>query len=314
MTQALQTRIPLSMIDDPSSVLRFVDTAAVEYHELKDSIDKNGVLQPILVRPVGERFEVVDGWYRLTICRELRHTHIDCSIREIPDDLILITQIQCNAVRHPTENFEYAKAIRKIMRANPDLPLRTISQMVGKGSTWVGNVLRLNLLSKRCMDLAQSGGIPLTNAYKLSHLPMPLQDEYIEEAVCMKTKEFSQLISEVVRQLKDGKSNDYLKGLFKNMNNFTENPFPQMKTLATLEKFLKTATKSKVKQYTDAEKCRRVVDGFMAGIKFCLSMDTISLEKRAKEINKMIQDREKERFKFEDTGSVSISENSSEST
>jgi len=72
-------------IDDPSRPMRF-ELDRVALFELADNIKQNGLINPITVRPVRERFEVVAGHRRLAACRIAGIIKIPCVVRELNDE------------------------------------------------------------------------------------------------------------------------------------------------------------------------------------------------------------------------------------
>ncbi|MGH9447308.1 MAG: ParB/RepB/Spo0J family partition protein, partial [Terriglobia bacterium] len=77
----LLQKIDLANIVDPLAPVRAqIDPASLQ--ELADSIRELGLIQPIVVRPAGEKFEVVAGHRRLMACRMLDLPAVECLVRE----------------------------------------------------------------------------------------------------------------------------------------------------------------------------------------------------------------------------------------
>ncbi|MEH6454737.1 MAG: PRTRC system ParB family protein [Cocleimonas sp.] len=108
------TVLPLSMIDD----LPFGNTRRsrneTKYSELKQSILLRGVIQPILVRPAADRFEVVAGYGRLKGSRELGLTEIPVLIKPLSDAEALEYQLEENLNREDLTIIDECKAVQKL--------------------------------------------------------------------------------------------------------------------------------------------------------------------------------------------------------
>ena len=90
--------ISIDMIDDPELVMRS-DVHDEDIESLGQSIKEHGLLEPLVVRPKGERFELIAGHRRLTACKIISKIMIPCTIRDVDDNAALILRIQENTHR-----------------------------------------------------------------------------------------------------------------------------------------------------------------------------------------------------------------------
>ena len=108
------TTLPVNMID----ALPFGNTRRsrneAKYSELKQSIRLRGVIQPILVRPAADRFEVVAGYGRLTISRELGLNDIPVLIKPLSDAEALEHQMEENLNREGLSLIDECKAVQQL--------------------------------------------------------------------------------------------------------------------------------------------------------------------------------------------------------
>jgi len=108
------TTLPVNMIDD----LPFGNTRRsrneAKYSELKQSIRLRGVIQPILVRPAADRFEVVAGYGRLTISRALGLNDIPVLIKPLSDAEALEHQMEENLNREDLSLIDECKAVQQL--------------------------------------------------------------------------------------------------------------------------------------------------------------------------------------------------------
>ena len=94
--------IDIELIKPPRIQLRPVLKGTVDYHELMDSMKKDGVLQPILVRPIGDHYEVVEGNWRYHAAVDIGLREIPCLVKELTDADIEVIQLKTNSIRPET--------------------------------------------------------------------------------------------------------------------------------------------------------------------------------------------------------------------
>ena len=100
--------IPLTLIDTPPVLLRPVDRLSLDYIELRDSIAEHGVLSSISVRPKRDRFEVIDGMYRLSCAIDIGLKAIPATVKHgVTDEELPLLQIQANACRFEPTSIQY---------------------------------------------------------------------------------------------------------------------------------------------------------------------------------------------------------------
>ena len=97
----------------PFEVRHKIDKKSSEFRSLVKSIVEHGLLQPILVRPVANGFEIVAGYRRFEACRSLRWRHIQSKIRELSDKQTYEIQLTENIQRQSFTPLEEAEAFKK---------------------------------------------------------------------------------------------------------------------------------------------------------------------------------------------------------
>jgi len=113
------TEIPVNKVQPSGFGLRDLDEATVE--ELAESIRAGGLLQPIMVRPKGDRYELVFGRHRLEACRRLGWRKIPALVKDISIDEAFLTGL--------TEN------LQRNIRINPVAEARGYKLLIAKGWT-----------------------------------------------------------------------------------------------------------------------------------------------------------------------------------
>ncbi len=111
--------------------------------ELKASIKEKGVIQPVLVHPVSEGYELIAGERRLRAARELGISQVPAIIRDITEeaDLLEIALIE-NLQREDLNPIEEARAFKRLIEEF-GLTQEKVAQIVGKEPVSVINTLRL---------------------------------------------------------------------------------------------------------------------------------------------------------------------------
>jgi ParB family chromosome partitioning protein len=151
--------------------------------ELAQSIRANGIVQPLVVRRVGDRFQLVAGERRWRAAKLAEIQEVPVVVREIPDDRLLEISLVENIQREDLNPMETAHAFHRLTEEthlNPE----QIGQRTGKDRTTVVNFLRLLQLSDDLQQLVAERRLSAGHARCLLALPtVALQREVAEKAV-----------------------------------------------------------------------------------------------------------------------------------
>jgi ParB family transcriptional regulator, chromosome partitioning protein len=129
---------------DPSQPRKDFDPA--ELDDLALSIESNGVLSPILLRPdAGNpgRYLIVTGERRYRASERARRTSIPALIREVEPGLLLILQLVENVQRSELRPLETAQALNALLASTPGLTKARVAALLGKSQAWVSQHLAL---------------------------------------------------------------------------------------------------------------------------------------------------------------------------
>ncbi|MEG1750813.1 MAG: ParB/RepB/Spo0J family partition protein [Raoultibacter sp.] len=113
-----------------------------EIEELSASIEKEGLLQPILVRSVGDQYQIIAGERRWQACKLLHLKMVPVRIKEATDDKALELALIENIQRSDLNPIEEAYGYRRLMERQ-QLTQSEVAQAVSKGRSTVANALRL---------------------------------------------------------------------------------------------------------------------------------------------------------------------------
>ena len=284
--------IPAEELVDPPVVLRLVNRASVAYMELRDSIADRGVLNPILVRPstrFPDKYDVADGLYRATCCREVGRSPVPCLVKDLTDNDLLAIQIQANALRPETTPMEYARQIKRIMEARPEATLAEISsRILHKSPKWVGETLGLLGLRKDYHLAVDRGEMPLGSAYELARIPYRHQAEFLDAARTMPVAKFRAVAQAFLKQFQEAVRQGKLDAFF------TEDfkPVPHMRPLkGVIAECEKPACAALV---LTAERCKTLTDAWRAALAWVLHLDRESIAIQRQAVTRRSRKRAKE--------------------
>lgn len=133
--------IHIELIDpSPSQPRTNFDEARLD--ELAQSIRSNGIVQPLLVRRHGMRYQLVAGERRWRAAQRAGLDRVPAVVREIPDDKLLELALIENIQRQELNAIEEANAYRRLIEAH-GLTQETVAQRVGRDRSFITNYLRL---------------------------------------------------------------------------------------------------------------------------------------------------------------------------
>jgi len=206
--------IPVNRIDpNPYQPRAQLDPQALT--ELIESIRHHGIVQPIVVRPHGERYELVAGQRRLEASRKLDLQAIPAIVREATDQQMLEIALVENIQREDLNCVDRAQAYKNYQDSFKFSP-EQIAERLGQDRTTVTNYLRLLTLSSQVLDLLRVGKLSMGHARAIVGLDNP--DEQTKMAI--KTAQMGLSVRQtegMVARIKSGKTTE-AKVIQKNPN------------------------------------------------------------------------------------------------
>jgi ParB family chromosome partitioning protein len=157
--------IPIDLIDPSTLQPRSVFDDA-KLGQLAQSISANGVVQPLLVRRKGERYELIAGERRWRAAQLAGLTMIPAVLRNVPDDKVLELALIENIQREDLNPIEEARAYKKLIETL-GLTQEVVAERVGRDRSYVTNYLRLLKLPDDLQDLLQVGRLSTGHARAL---------------------------------------------------------------------------------------------------------------------------------------------------
>ena len=180
-TDAAQT-VPSASIDpNPLQPRRAFDNEKLA--ELAQSIRANGIIQPLIVRKHGERFQLVAGERRLRASKLAGLTEVPVVVQEISDDHLLEITLIENIQREDLNPIEEAIAYERLGKELHLIP-DEIGRRTGKDRSTIATTIRLLQLPQDVQQLLIEGSLKQGHARSLLKLPTSdLQREIAGKAV-----------------------------------------------------------------------------------------------------------------------------------
>ena len=155
------------------------DMSDAALEELSLSIQSQGVIQPIVVRPLdvdkGE-YEIIAGERRWRAAQLAQLSEVPCLIKDVPDESAVAIALIENIQREDLNAMEEAVALERLL-TEFDLTHQEVALAIGKSRTTVTNLLRLNHLHNEVKTFLGNGDIEMGHARALLALDDDLQAE-----------------------------------------------------------------------------------------------------------------------------------------
>ena len=183
--------IPVDAIDpNPEQPRRVFDSEQIR--SLADSIRRHGLLQPVVVRKAGDRYELVVGERRWRASREAGLASIPAIVADFADRARLEVALVENVQRQDLNPIELAHAFRALGEAGATQ--QQIGERVGLDRSSIANHLRLLDLSSEMQADVETGRITAGHAKALLQVANPerrrhLRDRIVSEALSVRAAE-----------------------------------------------------------------------------------------------------------------------------
>lgn len=138
--------------------------------ELAQSIKSHGLLQPILLRPRGNKYEIIAGERRFRAAKQAGLGAMPAIVRSLKDreaaEISLIENIQ----RDDLTAVEEARAYRHLMN-NYNYTQERVAEIIGKSRAHVANTMRILSLPEEILEMIEAGQLTAGHARTLLALP-----------------------------------------------------------------------------------------------------------------------------------------------
>jgi ParB family chromosome partitioning protein len=138
--------------------------------ELARSIKASGIIQPLVVRPIGSRFQLIAGERRWRAAQRAGLSKVSVIIREVPDELALEMTLVENIQREDLNAIEAARAYERLMDEF-HLTQESVAERTGKDRATVANAIRLLKLEPTILDWIEEAKLTAGHGRALLAVP-----------------------------------------------------------------------------------------------------------------------------------------------
>ncbi|MHA3054709.1 ParB/RepB/Spo0J family partition protein [Acinetobacter sp. ANC 4633] len=177
---------------------RFMNEEALQ--ELAASIEKHGVMQPIVIRPVDDErypYEIIAGERRWRAAQLAGLTEIPAIVREMNDQVAIALALIENIQRQDLNPIDQAMALQRF-HEEFGLSHQEIADTVGKARTTISNLLRLLTLAEPVKELMQTGILDMGHARAILTLKAKDQERIADIVIekSLSVRQTEQLVRE----------------------------------------------------------------------------------------------------------------------
>ena len=158
-------------------------------YELAESIRSQGIMQPILVRPVGDpvlaRYEIIAGERRFRAAQLAGLTEVPVLVKAVPDEAAAVMALIENIQREDLNPLEEAQGLKRLVDEF-GLTHDAAAQAVGRSRSAASNLLRLLNLAEPVQKMLMAGDLDMGHARALLALPSAQQILSANEVIARK--------------------------------------------------------------------------------------------------------------------------------
>jgi ParB family chromosome partitioning protein len=174
---ASQRELPIgSLLPNRYQPRSHFDEAALE--DLAASLKIHGMVQPIVARKIGDKFEIIAGERRWRAARKAGLATVPVVLKEVPEDRLLEFALVENIQRQELNAIEEAKAYWQLGE-HLRLTQEQVADRVGKSRPQVANTLRLLRLPMTIQELVATGKVSTGHAKVLLGIEEPRAQEQL---------------------------------------------------------------------------------------------------------------------------------------
>jgi ParB family transcriptional regulator, chromosome partitioning protein len=193
--------LPTNMIvPNPDQPRVEFDEASLQ--ELADSIKKHGLLQPILVRPEGGKYQIIAGERRWQACRAIGLEKVPVRVQAVDKDKVLTLALIENLQRSDLNAMEEARGYKKLLEQD-GITQTELAETVSKSRSAITNALRLLELPEEVQEALVEGKLTAGHARAILSLKndedrIRLADKIIQEKLSVRDAEAAAKFSGVM--------------------------------------------------------------------------------------------------------------------
>jgi ParB family chromosome partitioning protein len=180
-TTEIVEAIPVKSIVPSRFPLR---TELGDISSLASSINESGLLEPIIVRPLDTRFEIVAGHRRFEACRKNRYHEIPAIVKELTDREAYAVSLEENLQRETLDPLEEASSFKLYTEKYGYGSVSELAGRIGKSEEYVSHRIMLLSLPAEIRDQVRRRLLGPSDAWEISRVKLPeLQKEIAKAAI-----------------------------------------------------------------------------------------------------------------------------------
>ena len=139
--------------------------------ELSSSIKNQGLIQPIIIKPIKDgQYQIIAGERRWRACQLNGMHEVECVIKNLNDANVLEAALIENIQREDLNVIEEANAYKGLIDLK-DINNESLAKLIGKSPSHVSNILRLLELDKKIQQMVINGDLSMGHARALIGVP-----------------------------------------------------------------------------------------------------------------------------------------------
>ncbi len=138
--------------------------------ELARSIKTSGIIQPLVLRPIGSRFQLIAGERRWRAAQRAGLSRVSAIVKQVPDELALEMTLVENIQREDLNAMEAARAFERLMDEF-HLTQEVVAERTGKDRATVANAVRLLKLDPKVQEWIEEGKLSAGHGRALLAVP-----------------------------------------------------------------------------------------------------------------------------------------------
>jgi ParB family chromosome partitioning protein len=154
-----------------------------DFEMLVNSIREHSLLQPILIRPLSNGFEIVAGHRRFQACRTLRWRFIPAKIRELSDKQAYEIQLTENIQRKSMDPVEEAEAFRRYVVDFGWGGVSELARRIGKSEEYVSHHLQLLKLPGDIKVKIANNSLKVSQAIEIAEISPDKRSKIVSQVV-----------------------------------------------------------------------------------------------------------------------------------
>lgn len=195
--------VPLAkIVPNPNQPRRDFDEEKLD--ELADSIKKNGLIQPIVVRKHGIGYEIIAGERRYQASKRAGLERVPVIVKDVDDAEMYRLALIENIQRDDLNPIEEAKGYKTLIAMNGVKSLGDLSELVSKSRSSISNIIRLLKLPEEVQDMVSDGRL----TYATARAILAIDGEERQLALAQKAVEKGMATNEVEDYVKAVKAMD----------------------------------------------------------------------------------------------------------